>query len=179
MAVLRMVDFRIVKRIWQTNRIDLAPFFATFLASFYQLDIGILCGVVMAMFVFLYRRLVPEVEIQGDSNGRIHLKLNGGLTYVGVEYFTSKIREKALVHNGPMVIVLDCSAMFECDFTVAEGLVQLYCECRDRETRLIFHGVHTYVLEMLTKAGLPAELFKTDLPGELSGLLNTPKKALV
>lgn len=173
MALLRMIDFRIVGKIWRTNRIDLLSFFATFFACFYQLDIGILCGVVMAMIVFLYRRLVPEVEIRGEFNGRCHFKLNGGLTYVGVEYFTSKIWEKALVDNGPTVVILDCSTMFECDFTVTEKLVQLYHDCRDGNVTMIFYDVGSDVKEMLLNAGLPAELFKSNLPGELCGLLNT------
>ncbi len=173
MAILRVIDFRIVKKVWQTNKIDLIPFFATFFACFYQLDIGILCGVVMAMVVLLYRRLVPEIEIKGEINGRCHFKLHGGLTYVGVEYFTSKVREKALVNNGPIVIILDCSTMFECDFTVTEGLVQLYHECRDGEIRMIFYDVRKDVQEMLQNAGIPPELFRSDLPGDLGGLLNT------
>lgn len=168
-----MVDLRIVKKIWQTNRTDLLSFFATFFACFYQLDIGILCGVVMAMIVFLYRRLAPEVEVQGEYNGRCCFKLNGGLTYVGVEYFTSKVRETVLVNNGPSVVILDCSTMFECDFTVTERLVQLYYDCRDGEIRLMFYDVRKDIKEMLQKAGLPAELFKSNLPGELCGLLNT------
>ena len=172
MALLRMVDFQMVKKIWRTNRVDLLSFFVTFFACLYQLQIGILCGVVMAMIVSLHRRFVPEVEIQGDGNGRCCFKLNGGLTYVGVEYFTSKVREKMFVNNGPDVLILDCSTMFECDFTVTERLVQLYYDCRDGEIRLIFYYVRKDVQEMLEKAGLPAELFKDSVPGELSGLLN-------
>ena len=173
MAILRMVDFRIVKKMWQTSKIDLVPFFVTFFACFYQLDVGILCGVLIAIVVFLYRRLVPEIEIKGEINGRCHFKIHGGLTYVGVEYFTSKVREKALLNNEPIVIILECSTMFECDFTVTEGLVQLYRECRDRDVRLIFYDVEKDVREMLQNAGLPMELFKSDLPGDLGCLLNT------
>ena len=174
MAVLRMVDFRIVKRMWQTNKIDLVPFFVTFFSCFYELDIGILCGVLIAMVVFLYRRLVPKIEILGEINGRYHFKLHGGVTYVGIEYLTSKVREKALVNNKSVVIFLECSTMFECDFTVTEGLVQLYHECGDRDTKLIFCDVRKDVKKMLLNAGLPTELFKSDLPEDLSGLLNTP-----
>ncbi|XP_028391974.1 sodium-independent sulfate anion transporter-like [Dendronephthya gigantea] len=173
MALVRMVDFKIVKRMWRTNRIDLLPFFATFLACFYQLDIGILCGVVVALLVFLYRRLVPKIEIQGEINGRCHFKLRGGLTYIGIEYFTSKVKEKAMVNNEPVVIILDCSTMFECDFTVAEALLQLSNECEDHGIRLIFYDVPGNVQEMLLNAGLPERLFQSDLRGELSGLLKT------
>ena len=174
MAVLRMVDFRIVKRIWQTNKIDLVPLFATFFTCFYELDIGILCGVLIAIVVFLYRRLVPEIEILGEINGRYHFKLHGGLTYIGVEYLTSKVREKTLVNNKTIVIILECSTMFECDFTVTEGLVQLYNECTDRDVKLIFCDVRKDVRKMLQNADLPTELFKSDLPEDLGRVLNTP-----
>ena len=173
MACVRMVDFKVVKRMWRTNRIDLLPYFATFLASFYQLDIGIICGVVMALLVFLYRRLVPEIEIQGEINGRCHFKLRGGLTYIGVEYFTSKIRKTSMVDNEPVFIIFDCSTMFECDFTVTEALLQLSYECKDRGIRLVFYDVPENVLEMLLNAGLPEELFQSELRGEISGLLRT------
>ena len=93
MALLRMIDFQIVKRIWQTNRIDIMPYFTTFLACFYELEISILCGVVMALVIFLYQRLVPNVEVQGEVNGVCRVEINGGLTYLGVGYCLSKVRE--------------------------------------------------------------------------------------
>lgn len=121
----------------------------------------------------MYRRLVPEIELQGEVNGHCHIKINGGLTYVGVEYFTTKVREIAMVNSHPAVLVLDCSNMFECDFTVTQGLLGLYYECQDRDVLLIFYNVQTNVKEMLENTGLPAEIFHSDLPDELSGLLKT------
>ena len=176
MSVLRMVDIKIVKKIWYTNRLDHIPFFVTFFVCFYQLDMGISCGIVIALIIMLYRHFVPRIEIQGREV--CFVRFNGGLTYMGIEYFISKVRHAALLSEvKPDVVVIDCAAMPECDFTVTQGFSQIVQDCEVHNINVIFFNVQENIKQMLVDGGLPLKLFRNDLNEEYSGLLR-PKNIL-
>ena len=176
MSVLRMVDIKIVKKIWYTNRLDHIPFFVTFFVCFYQLDMGISCGIIIALIIMLYRHFVPRIEIQGREV--CFVRFNGGLTYMGIEYFISKVRHAALLSEvKPDVVVIDCAAMPECDFTVTQGFSQIVQDCELHNINVIFFNVQENIKQMLVDGGLPLKLFRNDLNEEYSGLLR-PKNIL-
>ena len=176
MSVLRMVDIKIVKKIWYTNRLDHIPFFVTFFVCFYQLDMGISCGIIIALIIMLYRHFVPRIEIQGREV--CFVRFNGGLTYMGIEYFISKVRHAALLSEvKPDVVVIDCAAMPECDFTVTQGFSQIVQDCEVHNINVIFFNVQENIKQMLVDGGLPLKLFRNDLNEEYSGLLR-PKNIL-
>lgn len=97
-SVIHMVDHKLVKKIWQTKKIDLFPFFVTFALCMYDIATGIICGVVAALLLLLYRLVVPRIEARQQEVTVI--KINGGLTYVGVEYLMSKIEKVRLLLCG-------------------------------------------------------------------------------
>ena len=178
MSVLRMVDIKIVKKIWYTNRLDHIPFFVTFFVCFYQLDMGISCGIIIALIIMLYRHFVPRIEIQGREV--CFVRFNGGLTYMGIEYFISKVRHAALLSEvKPDVVVIDCAAMPECDFTVTQGFSQIVQDCEVHNIKVILFNVEDRVKEMLLQGGLSVELFQDILDDELCQLLQARDNGLL
>ena len=175
-SVLRMVNVRIIKKIWQTKWIDVVPLFVTFFVCLYEIAIGISCGIAVALIIVLYRHFVPRIEIQGQEV--CFVRFNGGLTYMGIEYFISKVRHAALLSEvKPDVVVIDCAAMPECDFTVTQGFSQIVQDCELHNINVIFFNVQENIKQMLVDGGLPLKLFRNDLNEEYSGLLR-PKNIL-
>jgi MFS superfamily sulfate permease-like transporter len=89
-----MVDYKLVKKIWQTKKTDLLPFFVTFCLCLYDIATGIMCGILAALLLLIYRLVVPRIDARQQEVTVI--KINGGLTYVGIEYLISKIEEVRL-----------------------------------------------------------------------------------
>ena len=170
-SVVQMVDVGIIKRIWQTNRTDVIPLVVTFFACLYKLDVGILCGIAVALVIVLYRHFVPRIEIQGREV--CHVGVNGGLNYMGTEHFISQVRQNAVLSEvKPEVVVIECAAMPECDFTVLQGISQIVQDCKDHDVDVIFSNVQDNVKQMLVNGGLPMEPFKDYLDEEHCNLLS-------
>ena len=93
-SVIHMVDYKLVKKIWQTKKTDLLPFFVTFCLCLYDIATGIMCGILAALLLLIYRLVVPRIDARQQEVTVI--KINGGLTYVGIEYLISKIEEVRL-----------------------------------------------------------------------------------
>lgn len=92
---------------------------------------------------------------------------------MGVQHVISKIRTTAMAENKPGFLAFDCSSLFDCDFTVAEGLVELQRECIERDLKLIFYNVQVNIQKTLLNSGMPREAFQSDLTEEFCGLLSS------
>ena len=174
-AVLRTVNIRIIRKIWRIRKIDVLPLIVTFFACLYEIAIGIACGIAMALIILLYRHFLPRVDFQ---KGEIcYIKLDGGLTYMGVQYVITKVREVAVLDvQKPETVIIDCTSMFECDFTVTQGFLQIVNDCQHNEVNVILFNARENVRKMLLTVGLPNELFRNDINGEFSGLLDNEEK---
>ena len=93
-SVIHMVDYKIVKKIWQTKKTDLLPFVVTFSLCLYDIATGIVCGIFSALLLLFYRLVVPRIEARQQEVTVI--RINGGLSYVGIEYLITKIEEVLL-----------------------------------------------------------------------------------
>ena len=93
-SVIHMVDYKIVKKIWQTKKTDLLPFVVTFSLCLYDIATGIVCGILSALLLLIYRLVVPRIEARQQEVTVI--RINGGLSYIGIEYLITKIEEVLL-----------------------------------------------------------------------------------
>jgi sodium-independent sulfate anion transporter 11 len=174
-AVLRTVNIRIIKKIWRVRKIDVVPLVVTFFACLYEIAVGIACGIAMALMILLYRHFLPRVDFQKGE--MCYIKLDGGLSYMGVQYVITKVREVAILHvSKPETVIIDCTSMFECDFTVSQGFLQIVQDCEHGEINVILFNVRNNVKKMLINDGLSHELFRNDIDGEFSGLLTNDEE---
>ena len=174
-AVLRTVNIRIIKKIWHIRKVDVIPLVVTFFACLYEIAIGIACGIAMALIILLYRHFLPRVEF--EKGELCYIKLDGGLTYMGIQYVIGKVREVAILNEPkPETVIIDCTSMFECDFTVSQGFLQIVQDCEHDDINVVLMNVRDNVKRMLISDGLSYELFKNEYTdGEFSGLLNDGK----
>ncbi|MBX3578526.1 MAG: sulfate permease [Rhizobiaceae bacterium] len=74
-AVLSLVDFAAMKRIWTYSRADFAAMAVTILAVlFVGVEAGIVAGVGLSLALFLYRTSRPHVAIVGQVPGTEHFR---------------------------------------------------------------------------------------------------------
>ncbi|XP_056303840.1 sodium-independent sulfate anion transporter [Danio aesculapii] len=153
-AVSPMVDFRVPLHIWRVKRLDLLPFLVTFLLSFWEVQYGIVGGVLVSGFMLLYITARPKVKV--SDHGVIVLEFESGLNFPSTEHLSRLVYKHALHASPPRSLVLDCSQISSIDFTVIHELTDLLKQFQIRGASLIFTGLKPSVLQVLLMADLPA-----------------------
>lgn len=152
-SVVTMIEYHILPNIWKVRRIDLVPLIITFFGCFYDIEVGILTGIGVALCILLYRTIWPAVTVisQGDF---ILLKINGNLNYPGVEHVVSEIQAASDTDPPPPGIVIDFSVVTSIDFTVAQALITVLEEMDAKRVPLFFSGVCDAAGDVMIKSGI-------------------------
>lgn len=152
-SVLTMVECRILKKIWTVRRIDLLPLFVTFFVCFYEIELGILCGIGVSLVILLYPIVWPPVVKVGRGNHAL-LKINGNLVYPGVEHIANEVQEIACTEPPPPAMLLDFGTVTNIDYTVVQGMLTLLEDLDNRRVPLYFSDVKDCVRDMLVDGGV-------------------------
>ncbi|XP_048038696.1 sodium-independent sulfate anion transporter isoform X2 [Megalobrama amblycephala] len=153
-AVSPMMDFRVPVQLWRVKRLDLLPFLVTFLMSFWEVQYGIVGGVVVSAFMLLHIMARPKVKV--SDHGVAVLELDSGLNFPVTEHLSRLVYTHALHASPPRCLVLDCSHVSSIDFTVVHELTELLKQFQLTGLSLIFTGLKPSVLKVLLTADLPA-----------------------
>ena len=161
-AVLTMIEFKMPKKLWKINRLDLLPFTVSFMGCFYELEVGVLAGTGVAIVVILYRVLNPRTVVRKDDESNIiTLEMNGGTWFPAAENVAEKLLSMTQVNDAcPIVIQIDCKSMYEIDYTVAMALRQVVMDIDSRDISMCkpeisFINVEgRHVKSVLRKVGL-------------------------
>ncbi|KAL3996059.1 tripartite motif-containing protein 35 [Sarotherodon galilaeus] len=151
-AVAPMVDYRVVAKMWRIRKLDLLPFFVTFLMSFWEVQYGIIGGIAVSGALLLYSMARPQIEV--TDHGVLVMELSSGLTFPATEYLSHTIHTRALQVSPPRSVVLDCSHISVIDYTVISELRDLLRQFKLREVHLIFAGLQPSILKVLLAADL-------------------------
>ncbi|XP_050345914.1 sodium-independent sulfate anion transporter-like [Nymphalis io] len=156
-AVLNMVDIAILKRLWQSNRLDLIPLLGTFVFCLaLGVEVGLGCGVVIDILLLLYYQSRPRLDIKYVNESRYppHYSIQpiGGLHFASAEKLRTKIvslkNKNNLVtldsltvipngvvmngvaehRSGSNVLVVHCDAICRLDYTFLQSLKMLVQE---------------------------------------------------
>lgn len=152
-SVVTMIEYHILKNIWKVRRLDLVPLAVTFFGCFWDIEIGILTGIGVALCILLYRTVWPQVSVisRGDY---ILLKITGNLSYPGVEYVTNQIQIASNADPPPPGIVVDFSVVTSIDFTVTQALLTVLEEMNNKRIPVFFHSVQENVRDMMINSGI-------------------------
>uniref|UniRef100_A0A4W4FQZ5 STAS domain-containing protein n=1 Tax=Electrophorus electricus TaxID=8005 RepID=A0A4W4FQZ5_ELEEL len=145
-AVAPMMDFRVLPQIWRVKKLDLLPFLVTFLVSFWEVQYGIMGGVVVSVLMLLYLVARPEVKVS---------ELSSGLNFPATEYLSAFLRAHALHVSTPRCVVLDCHHVSSIDYTVVNELKDLLKQFKLHDVSLVFSRLKPCVLEVLLSSDLP------------------------
>uniref|UniRef100_A0A8K9UQZ0 Solute carrier family 26 member 11 n=1 Tax=Oncorhynchus mykiss TaxID=8022 RepID=A0A8K9UQZ0_ONCMY len=129
-AVAPLVDYRVVMQFWRIRKLDLVPFLITFLLSFWEVQYGIVGGVVVSGLMLLYNVARPSIKVMCI-----------GLSFPSTEYLNTVLYTQALQASPPRSVVLDCHHVNTVDYTVVNELRDLLRQFKLRGVGLIFSGL--------------------------------------
>jgi SulP family sulfate permease len=181
LAVLGLINPGAMRHAWHTHRHDGLAATVTFVATLAfapHLDMGILFGAVIAIALFLHRRMRPRGEILGQhpdgvlggldthdlqpiSRNVVPVRFDGELTFVNVSYFEDMMLEAVRRFPEAKAILLIGSSINEIDVSGEEKLSDLARRLEQGGVKLYLSGLKKQVLEVLERA----EIYKT-LPPE-------------
>ncbi|XP_033374582.1 sodium-independent sulfate anion transporter isoform X2 [Parus major] len=151
-AVVPVFDAGIFRTLWRVKRLDLVPLCVTFLLCFWEVQYGILAGVLVSGILLLYSLARPPIKV---SEGAVLLVQPGSsLHFPAVEHLRDSVCSRALAASPPRSVVLDCCHISSVDYTVVVGLAELLQELRRHGLSLAFCGLKDPVLQVLLSADL-------------------------
>ncbi|ETE73597.1 Sodium-independent sulfate anion transporter, partial [Ophiophagus hannah] len=157
-AVAPMFDARIFRTLWQVKRLDLVPLCVTFFVCFWEVQYGIIAGVMVSGILLLYPLARPQIKVVRDK--AIVIKPENGLQFPAIDFLRDTVHTQALSESHQCNVILDCSHISSIDYTVVLGLSELLQEFQLRELCLIFIGLKVdvcpgaHVLEIFLAADL-------------------------
>ncbi|NXQ06597.1 S2611 protein, partial [Vidua macroura] len=151
-AVVPMFDAGIFRTLWRVKRLDLVPLCVTFLLCFWEVQYGIVAGVLVSGVLLLYSIARPPIKV---SEGAVLLVQPGSsLHFPAVEHLRDSVCSRALAASPARSVVLDCSHVSSIDYTALLGLAELLQELRRHGLSLAFCGLQDPVLQVLLSADL-------------------------
>ncbi|NWU19283.1 S2611 protein, partial [Dyaphorophyia castanea] len=151
-AVVPMFDAGIFGTLWRVKRLDLVPLCVTFLLCFWEVQYGIVAGVLVSGVLLLYPIARPPIKV---SEGAVLLVQPGSsLHFPAVEHLRDSVCSRALAASPPRSVILDCCHVSSIDYTAVVGLAELLQELRRHGLSLAFCGLQEPVLQVLLSADL-------------------------
>lgn len=143
-AVINLFDYQLVIKLWKLNKLDLLAWIVTFCGCLYEIEIGIMIGVIVSLCVVMFREFNPRLKMNMDAeNGKMIVELRGGVWFPGIETVGNRISRKLEKEGeGIDVVVIDCEDMLEIDYTVIHGLQEIKADCLLSNVKLEFENVH-------------------------------------
>lgn len=172
MAVAGLINFKAIIHAWQTHKHDGAAAAVTFVATLLfapNLDVGILIGAVVAIMLFLRRRMRPRTEILSEkpdgvlagmdthnlepmSNDFVPVRFDGELTFVNVNYFEDMVLDVLRRFPESKAILLVGSSINEIDVSGEEKLRELAASLKQSGVEFYISGLKAQVLALLERA---------------------------
>jgi len=177
-AVLRLVDFSILKRTWKYSLSDFMAVAATMvLTLFLGVEMGVLCGVTASIALHLYKTSRPHIAEVGEIDGTEHfrnvkrhlvnthteilsLRLDESLYFANASFLEDRIYKELALRKELKHIILMCTAINEIDISALDVLGVI-------NQRLTEVGVGFHLSEV--KGPVMDSLEKTDFIACLNG----------
>jgi len=175
-AVLTLVDFSILKKAWSYSKADFAAVLATMLVTLGDgVELGVTCGVVLSIFLHLYKTSKPHVAEVGQVPGTEHfrninrhkvttdptlltLRIDESLYFANARFLEDYIYDRLAGDHAIKNVVLMCSAINEVDYSALESLEAINARLHDMGIRLHLSEVKGPVMDRLQKHHFIADL---------------------
>ncbi|BCX02183.1 MAG: sodium-independent anion transporter [Candidatus Roseilinea sp.] len=170
-AVAGLFDLHEAKRLYHLQRSDFLTWLATFATTIaFNIEIGILAGVVISLLLYLWRSSRPKIAEIGripgtqifrnvkhyetqTSDSVVALRMDESLYFANAHYLEDRVLEIVAARPAVRHLILHCSPINNVDTTAIEVLHALYGELRDAGVELHLASVKRWVLESLGQSG--------------------------
>ena len=161
-AVLFMVDYKTIYRLWNVKKLDLIPLFVTFLVCFWYIPYGIIAGVLVSLLMLLYPISFPNVTftnfpLAGDVPRELLLiGIQSGLNFPCAEYIYEKLKKEINARDSLWIAVLDFQHVTELDFTAAQALCELASDLEKMDIQFAVLSASESIQNCLSKTAASA-----------------------
>lgn len=139
-AVLSLVDFSILRRTWIYSKADFAAVITTIITTLgLGVEAGVSFGILLSIFIHLYRTSAPHVAEVGLVPGTQHfrnilrhkvqiipgllsLRVDESLYFANARYLEDWIQKRVVEDKNLKHVVLMCSAINSIDFSALQSL---------------------------------------------------------
>ena len=186
LAVFGLINPKSLKHAWDVHRHDGIAAIVTFIATLAfapHLDNGIIMGAVVAIALFVRRRMRPRAEILGQfpdgvlagmdtnqlppiSDNFFVMRYDGELTFINVNHFEDMVLEALMRFPDAKALLLEGSGINEIDVSGEEKLEALAVRLRDTGVTLYISSLKKQVRDVLARGHLdrvlpPEQMFKS------------------
>lgn len=175
-AVLSLVDFRILKRSWGYSKADFSAVLATILVTLgVGVEAGVSAGVALSVLLHLYRSSRPHVAEVGLVPGTEHfrnilrhkvetvpqivtLRVDESLYFANARFLEDKIHERVTQDPAIRHVILLCSAINDIDLSALESLETINTRLHEMGVKLHLSEVKGPVMDKLQEQHFLSEL---------------------
>ncbi len=171
-AVLRLVNFKAMKRLWTINRYDAIVALITFALTLLlapHLDQAILVGVILSLVMYLYHTMRPRVAVLSryhDGSFRDHqvyalptcdqiclIRFDGSLYFANISYFEDVVWKNINRNPSLRAIIIDMEGVNFLDATGEQMLESLSERLRKAGIALFFSRTKKQIYDILKRSG--------------------------
>jgi SulP family sulfate permease len=177
MAVAGLMQIDPVVRAWRAQKHDGVVAAATFILTLFfapHLDVGILIGVWLSLFAYLYRTMMPRVvSLSRHPDGTFRdvdamdiqpcehvalIRFDGSLYFGSAGYFEDKILERVANMPDLKFLVIDAEGINHIDATGEEMLLHTVQGLKETGIETYFTRIKRQVSESLDRTGFTDEV---------------------
>jgi SulP family sulfate permease len=166
-AVLSLLNPGALKRTWDYSRPDAAAMAATIVLTLLDgVEVGLVAGVGLSIFLHLYRTSKPHVAIVGQVPGTEHfrnverhavvtspeilsLRVDASLYFPNARFLEEHVNEAVAAHPAVRDVILVCSAVNTIDASALESLEAINHRLQDAGITLHLSEVKGPILDRL------------------------------
>ncbi|ESP01400.1 hypothetical protein LOTGIDRAFT_212898 [Lottia gigantea] len=151
-AVLQMIDWKILKILWNVDKIDLVPLIITFISSLViGIEYGIMVGIGLSLLMLLYPLARPKLKYINQGNILV-VQPNQGMNFPSAEFISETIVQKATEGGSNRSVIFDCCHIYNIDYSAILGLKELVIDLEKNKLQVALCHVQPTVLEVIERA---------------------------
>ena len=177
LAVRRIFDYKEAIHLWRTHRRDFWVLAGTFLITLVAgIEIGVLSGVLISIFIVLYRSSRPHFAVLGRVKGTPYyrnlfrhsnledfpeiliFRFDDQLYFANANYFKEKVVEELRKRTTTKILILDCSNMHDLDSTGVNAMEEVFNHLQLENIQFRITNLTDRAEDIIEQSGLGTKL---------------------
>ncbi|KAF5289752.1 hypothetical protein FQA39_LY03669 [Lamprigera yunnana] len=170
-AMIYVIDYKAIRILWKTKKLDLLPFGVTLIASLIiGLEYGILIGIACNLLFILHSSARPSIEIEREKfplHDVFVVTPSRSLHFPSAEYLREKIIQNCCYPK--TIVIVNGKYINHIDATVAKNLKVLADDLSVRDQKIVFWNFKLCVINACI--GVDAKLSDYCMEGSLKEIV--------
>ncbi|XP_780092.2 sodium-independent sulfate anion transporter isoform X2 [Strongylocentrotus purpuratus] len=179
-AVLFMIDYHIVVKLWRVRKPDLITLAMTFFVSLWLgVEYGTIIGILVDLLMLLYPYGKPGLTSKEVDQSVVIIQMERGLRFPAVSELQNLLDDKALIQEKPPSAILDFSNVSSMDYSVIEGLKDIFKSFSKKNSTLVLAGVRPSMRTLIDKAKIKDVVIYDTVDDALEGVDEALQKIFI